>query len=162
MIMKKICGLITFLILSSASTYGQGTVYNTESTDSLNVYSKSLNEFSKYTRHVFPKVKNVYLEKSALTTWFPKELRGIKLILVSEADLKALFRKNKNIYFTRVVPMRAKGDIFFINIIPFRVEFNKTELNLINSGAIQTKFKYECNSGTFTFIDVEGGFSELQ
>jgi hypothetical protein len=159
--MRKTLTLIVLIELLAFSSFSQSNFYNTESQDSSNVYQKSIAEFCKYVDKAFPTVKTIYIEKSALVTWLPTVHGKFSFIFISESEIKGLYKKNKgNFSYTRIVPLRVKDNVFFINIIPFKVEFEKKQLKLINSGALKTKFKY--NDNNFTYIETDGGFQYLK
>jgi hypothetical protein len=163
--MRKFALLFVCIVCSLKSFSQEGNYFNTEASDSTNVYYKALSDFCKYVEKVFPNVSTVYIERSVLNTWLPNKIGKFNFHFLDEKDIIKLHsEKKKVVYFTRVVPIRVAKDFFYVNIIPFRVEVpKKGELKLINSGAIQSKFTYDCRTGKFSYIGVgDGGFSEIE
>ena len=142
---------------------GAQVFYNTESTDSTNVYRKAFMEFEDHVRKQFPKVREIFLEKSIIsTTWLAPTSRAFVIRLIHPTDVDSVLGKPTiGVSYTRITPLRYENGYFFINIIAFEIEHLGNRDKFVNHGALTVRFNFDCEARRFLFYDTQGGFDDF-
>lgn len=161
---SQLLEILFFVAFVCIVTNGKGQVRTIDGNDTTNVYSIAFREFENYVEKYFPNVKDFIVEESIVSkTWIYPTSKKFKTRILPMSAVPSEFKKRKGVmYYTRIVPLRFGGDCFFVNIIPFRVSRRKNNTELINSGTVTIKFKFDCNSNQLVLAGLEGGLSDLQ
>lgn len=136
--------LLIFLIgIVSISTSVNGQVaFNTENSDSSNVYFQSLEILcNAYAQNGY---KEILVEESNTTKGLPNKCQGITIEYIDRVQIKKLTKKGNDLLLHRIIPLRLQDGIFFVNILEFNVSRIKKKYNYVNQGGHKLNFVYDC------------------
>ncbi len=155
--MKKL--ILVFVISFSINIGFSQSTFNTESTDSTNIYFHSLKKMCELFDANSVNNQILYVEENLFTDKLPDTILNFQIKYLNESEvIKTIKDKGGDIMLIRIVSLRIRNGVFFINIIPFQAIYNKGNLELVNSGGmkVQYSFSQELNGLVFEKANFSG------
>ena len=139
--------IVTFLLFT-ASSFAQNI-------DENNIYYRALKEYARYVDRFEPEVDTVYFEEvKSITTFFPKEVDGLKVIIITALNQAEIYKANGGeLIHRKMTPAQVTGGKIDIGLIPYqgryepqsglRLGFSKWHSIIFNFNPVSGKFEYE-------------------
>ena len=135
--------LVTILFLLTVRPFSQ-TIFNTESKDSTNIYSFSLNKYYESLGNLKETTSIVYVEDHySITKDLPNQIMTFEIKYMDQIECKKYLKGKKNMTLVRILPLQVKGNEFFVNVIPYEVSYKKNNFNYVNGGGLKVMFEFD-------------------
>ena len=134
---------MTILFLLTVRPFSQ-TIFNTESKDSTNIYSFSLNKYCESLGNLKETTSIVYVEDHySITKDLPNQIMTFEIKYMDQIKCKKYLKGKKNMTLVRILPLQVKGNEFFVNVIPYEVSYKKNNFNYVNGGGLKVMFEFD-------------------
>jgi hypothetical protein len=143
--MKKNILLVFIFLLSffeKAISQNSNDIY----IEALTLYIKNLQQNVKKSTTITPLPKYLYLKDlSSVTYKFPDTIENIKLIILSDSQIKKIVGKKKTLYIIRINPISITDQQCFLFIGDYDVSYKNNRLNYESLGGMKISIDYDCS-----------------
>lgn len=148
----KSYSIILFLIFFNTLSIAQDI-------DKNNIYFKALKEYACYVDRFEPETDTVYFEVvKGITTYFPKEINGLKVIIITALNQQEIYSNNGGqIVQRKMIPAQVLKDKINIGIIPYQGQYleEKGGIKLSLSKWHSIIFMYDKESKSFKYKEIQ-------
>lgn len=150
--------LTTLLLVFSVKSFSQQG-FNTERSDSSNVYYYALIKYCDYLDKQKGRTEAIYVQRNYLITDnLPGKINEHTVIYMDDGEVIKHLRRREAMTLVRIVPLRVKGNDFFVNVIPFDVTYKRKNFNYVNGGGLGVRFEFDPRTRGLVFKSTEIGW----
>jgi hypothetical protein len=148
---KTYITLITLLLLNKLSI--------AQNINEDNIYYKALKEYSRYVERFEPETDTVYFEEiKGITSYFPKEISGIKVVIITALNQQEIYSANGGkLIHRKMTPAQVVEDKIDVSIIPYQGQYSQEQggLRLGLSKWHSVIFVYDIESKSFKYKEIQ-------
>lgn len=146
--------LYTFIVLLLFTTISVAQEFDKD-----NIYYRALKEYARYIERFEPETKTVYFEEvKGITAYFPKEINGLKIVILTARNQVEIYAKNDGqIIHRKMSPAQIVKNKIDVGIIPYQGQYSPEQggLRLGLSKWHNVIFVYDEKSKSFKYKELQ-------